>query len=276
MTNEETKPKSKPKKILDITLNVITYLFFALCLVALVLSVAAKRDADGAVSLWGKQMRVVVSDSMAENADTDVSSYEIKDIPIRSMIFIDLVPEDAAEAEAWYADLKVGDVLTFRYVYVKQETITHRITEIEPKETGGYIITLEGDNKASDSNTLTQTIDTSLEDSPNYILGKVTGQNYLLGLLVTAVKSPIGIVCIVIIPCLIIAVFEIFRLVGALTENRRKKEREEQKKRDEEFEEMKRQLELLQQQQQANTPVAAPPADADKAEETTDKTDNTE
>ncbi len=91
MTNEETKPKSKPKKILDITLTVITYLFFALCLVALVLSVAAKRDADGAVSLWGKQMRVVVSDSMAENADTDVSSYEIKDIPIRSMIFTRVV-----------------------------------------------------------------------------------------------------------------------------------------------------------------------------------------
>ncbi len=276
MTKEETKPKSKPKKILDITLTVITYLFFALCLVALVLSVAAKRDVDGAVSLWGKQMRVVVSDSMAECADTDVSSYEIKDVPIRSMIFIDLVPEDTAEAEAWYADLKVGDVLTFRYVYVQQETITHRITEIKPKETGGYIITLEGDNKASDSNTLTQTIDTSLEDSPNYILGKVTGQNYLLGLLVTAVKSPIGIVCIVIIPCVIIAVFEIFRLVGALTENRRKKEREEQKKRDEEFEEMKRQLELLQQKQQENTPVAAPPADVENAEETTDKTDITE
>ncbi len=274
MTKEESK--SKFKKIIGIILNVLTYLFFALCLVALILSVAAKKDADGAVSLWGKQMRVVVSDSMAACPDTDVSDHEIKDIPIRSMIFIDLVPKDAAEAEAWYADLKAGDVLTFRYVYVSQETITHRIIEITPKETGGYMITLEGDNKASDSNTLTQTIDTSLEDSPNYVIGKVTAQNYWLGLLVATVKNPIGIVCIVIIPCVIIAVFEIFRLVGALTENRRKREREEQKKRDEEFEEMKRQLELLQQKQQENTPVAAPPADAEKSEESADKTDITE
>lgn len=253
------KPQSKARKVINIVLNILTYLFFAICLIALVMSVMAKRDIDGAVNLWGKQMRVVISDSMAECPETDVSGYEIKDIPIRSMIFIDLIPEDAAEAEAWYADLKVGDVLTFRYVYVQQETITHRITSITPKESGGYIIELEGDNKASESSTLSQTIDTSLEDSPNYIIGKVTGQNYLLGLLTTAVKSPVGIVCIVIIPCVIIAIFEIFRLVNALTENRRKKEREEQEKRDAEFEEMKRQLELLQKQNQ--TQLSTDPAD---------------
>lgn len=245
------KPKTRAKKIIDIVLNVLTYLFFAICLVALVLSVTAKKDADGAVNLFGTQMRVVLSNSMAKCDQTDVSAYKIKDIPVKSMLFIDLVPEDGKEADEWYKNLKVGDVLTFRYVYVQQETITHRITEITPKETGGYIIRLDGDNKASDANTLTQTIDTSETDSPNYIIGKVTGQNYLLGLLITAVKSPVGIICIVIIPCIIIAVFEIFRLVGALTENKRKQEREEQKKRDEEFEEMKRQLELLQKAQQS-------------------------
>ncbi len=259
MSND--KPQTKTKKVLGIILNILTYLFFAICIFALVLSVTAKRDADGAVSLWGKQMRVVVSDSMAKSDQTDVSGYEIKDIPIRSLLFIDLVPEDEAEAEKWYAGLKAGDVLTFRYVYVQQETITHRITEITKKETGGYIIELEGDNKASDANTLSQTIDTSLTDSPNYVIGKVTGQSYPLGLLTTALKSPVGIICIVIIPCVIIAIFEIFRLVNALTENRRKKEREEQEKRNAEFEEMKRQLELLQQQQQAKTATPDVPSD---------------
>ncbi len=259
MSND--KPKTKAQKVIGIILNVLTYLFFAICLIALVLSVTAKRDVDGAVNLWGKQMRVVISDSMGKCDQTDVSGYEIKDIPIKSMIFIDLVPEDEGEAAEWYASLKVGDVLTFRYVYVQQETITHRITEITKKETGGYIIQLEGDNKASDANTLSQTIDTSLTDSPNYVIGKVTGQSYAIGLLTTAVKSPVGIVCIVIIPCVIIAIFEIFRLVNALTENRRKKEREEQEKRDAEFEEMKRQLELLQQQQQAQTAIPVVPKD---------------
>ncbi len=257
MSND--KPKTRAQKIIGIILNVLTYLFFAICVIALVLSITAKRDADGAVSLWGKQVRVVISDSMAKCDQTDVSGYEIKDIPIKSMLFIDLVPEDEAKAAEWYADLKVGDVLTFRYVYVQQETITHRITEITKKETGGYIIELEGDNKASDADTLSQTIDTSLTDSPNYIIGKVTGQSYAAGLLLTALKSPIGIVCIVIIPCVIIAIFEIFRLVNALTENRRQKEREEQEKRDAEFEEMKRQLELLQQQQQAQTDIPVTP-----------------
>jgi large-conductance mechanosensitive channel len=251
----DEKPKTKGQKAVGILLNTLAYAFFAVCIAALFLSVTAKKDSDGAVNLWGRQLRVVVSDSMAKCDETDVGGYDIKDIPIRSMLLIELVPENEAEAEEWYAGLKVGDVLTFRYVYVRRETITHRITEITPKETGGYIIKLEGDNKASDADTLTQTIDTSLTDSPNYVIGKVTGQSLAVGLFITALKSPVGIVCIVIIPCIIIAVFEIIRLINALTENRKKREREEQKKRDEEFEEMKRQLELLQQQQTSQNAV---------------------
>ncbi len=244
MSND--KPKTKPQKIIGIILNALTYIFFAICLVALVFSIAAKRDVDGAVNFGGKQMRIVLSDSMGKCDQTDVSGYEIKDIPVKSMIFIELAPEDEQEKQSWYADLEVGDVVTFRYVYVTQETITHRIISKTENENGGYTIVLEGDNKNSDTNTLTQTIDTSKEDSPNYIIGKVTGKNYLLGVLITAVKSPVGIICIVIIPCVIIAIFEVFRLISALTENRRKKEREEQKKKDDELEELKRQLAALQ------------------------------
>ncbi len=253
MENKQIAPTTKAKKIVGIVLNVIMYIFFAFCIFALVLSVSAKKDADGAVSIFGKQVRIVVSDSMAKCEQTDVSEYKIKDIPVKSMIFIDLVPENEQEAKEWYANLEVGDVLTFRYVYVRQETITHRITKITEKETGGYIIDLEGDNKASDSNTLTQQIDTSLADSPNYVIGKVTGQSYFLGVVITAVKSPVGIVCIVIIPAVIIAIFEIIRLINAITEGKRKKQEEENRRRDEELENMRRQLELLQQQQaQAN------------------------
>ncbi len=239
--------KTKIRKIMDIILHILSYLFFALCLIALLLSVTAKKDADGAMNVWGKQLRVVISDSMATCEQTDVSGYEIKDIPIKSMILIDLVPENEKQAEEWYAGLKVGDVLTFRYVYVQQETITHRITKITPKETGGYIIELTGDNKAADASTLSQIIDTSLTNSPNYIIGKVTGQSYVMGLLITALKSPVGIICIVIIPCTIIAIFEIFRLVSALTENRRKREREESERKDAELEALKKQLAALQQ-----------------------------
>ncbi len=249
--NKDTS-KFNVKRACKITLDVLSYMFFAVCLISLVLSLSLKRDPDGAANIFGHQVRIVRSDSMAECKETDVSEFKIKDIPVKSMLFIELVPEDEENAKKWYSELKVGDVLTFRYVYIRQETITHRIVEISENEDGGFLIFLEGDNKSSDSDTLTQIINTSQKDSPNYIIGKVTSQSYFLGLLITAVKSPVGIICIIILPCLIIAVFEIIRLVGAITEGKRKKEREESLKRDAEFEEMKRQLELLKQAQDKN------------------------
>ncbi len=241
---------SKAKKILSISLNVLSYLFFAICLVALFFSIKLKlddRDNDGAVDIFGMQMRIVQSDSMAELKDAEYDSeWRIKNIPVRSMIFIETVPEDEAEAEAWYAELKNGDVLTFRYLYTTQETITHRIVNKYEKEGGGYIFELEGDNKASESaGGLTQIVDTTATDSPNYVIGKVVSQSYPLGLLITAVKSPIGIICMVMLPCFIIAIIEVIRLIGAVTEGKKKKEKEEAQKRDEEFEAMKKQLEEL-------------------------------
>ncbi len=244
----EERTKQITVKVLKICGSVLTYLFFALCLFVVAVSVATKKNGDGAASVFGKQMRIVVSDSMAKCDQTDVSDYEIKDIPVKSVVFIDLVPKDEGKAQEWYADLAVGDVVTFRYVYVRQETITHRITKITPKD-GGYLIDLEGDNKASDAKTLTQTIDTTEIESPNYIIGKVTGQSYALGVLLTAVKSPVGIICIVIIPCLIIMGFEVYRLVGALTEKKRLAAKQKEEERESEVERLRKQLEELQAKQ---------------------------
>ncbi len=244
--NREQKA-SLPKRIASITLHVLSYVFFAICAIALFLSITAKRDSDGAATVFNTQLRVVLTNSMEKCNETDVSAYAIKDIPTGSMVFVELMPEEEAARDMWYASLRVGDVLTFRYVYARQVTITHRIVDITPKPTGGYLIYLEGDNKASDSELLKQVIDTSQTESPNYVIGKVVGKSYFLGLLVTALKSPVGIVCIVIIPCAIIAIYEIFRLAMLLTEKRKQREREESQKRDEELEEMKKQLALLQQ-----------------------------
>ncbi len=233
--------KGVGRKIIKIALSIVQWIFFIICVVALILAIYAKRNSDGAVSFFGKQMRIVTSSSMEKCDQTDVSGFEIKSIPIKSMVFIDCVPKNEADAERWYASLRVGDVLTFKYVYTSQVTITHRITEIIPKE-GGYVISLEGDNKSSESGVLTQTIDTSLTDSPNYIIGRVVGQSYGLGLLLTAINSPVGMVCIIIVPCLIIMVLEIFRIVNTLTEKKREAEKEAQKKKDEELQELRQQL----------------------------------
>lgn len=230
------------KKAGKIAFDVIVYLFIVLCLMAVALAITSKKDADGTATIFGRQMRFVQSPSMEKCDATDVSAFEIKDIPMRAMIFIETVPEDKAEAEAWYASLKVGDVLTFKYVYVRQETITHRITAITPKETGGYLILLEGDNKGSDDGVLTQEIDTSLENSPNYIIGKVTGQNYPLGLLVSLLKSPAGIVCAVILPALAIIILQVIKIINVLGAERKKKDEEVKVQQQSELEELRRRL----------------------------------
>ncbi len=248
---------TKQRKAIKIIVNVLTYIFFAACILSLIVSISIKKDSDGAARIFGMQIRTVLSDSMAKCDQTDVSEYNIKDIPVKSIIFIDLLPESKAKADEWYSKLKKGDVLTFRYVYVTQETITHRIENIYKNESGGYTIELSGDNKSSSADTLSQTIDTSKINSPNYVIGKVCGKSYILGLAVHAVKSPVGIVCIVIIPSIIIAVFEIIRLISVVNQNKKNREHEEKEKLTKEFEEMKRRLEELERQADQTTAEAS-------------------
>ena len=236
------------KKVCQITANVLLYAFIAVCLLGVVLSVSAKKESDGTATIFGRQMRFVLSASMAKCDQTDVSQFEIKDIPARSMIFIEVAPKDTAELDEWYASLKVGDVLTFKYVYIRQETITHRITAIEKKETGGYLISLEGDNKNENSETLSQVIDTSIPNNPNYVIGKVTGQSYALGLFVNVLRSPAGLVCIVIIPSLIIVILEILKIIRLFGADKRKRELEEQARQKNELDELKKRLAELEAQ----------------------------
>ena len=89
---------------------------------------------------------------------------------------------------------------------------------------------------------LTQVIDTSATDSLNYVIGKVTGKSVALGYVITAVQSPWGIIFIVIVPCLIIIVFEIIRIVGIFSQKKKDAQREEQQRKDDEIAELKRQL----------------------------------
>lgn len=235
--------KKEVKKICGVILEILLYLFLAICVFAVVLTIAAKKDSDGAAEIFGYQMRIISSDSMAKCDATDVSGYDIKSLPLRSMVFIKLAPRgDEAAAREWYSKLRVGDVLTFRYVYTQQVTITHRITSISPKDDGGYIIELRGDNKASDSELMSQVIDTSDTSSPNYVIGKVSASSLALGAVLSLLRTPIGIIFIVIIPCLILILLEIIKIVGLVGAERRKREREESEKRESELCELRQRL----------------------------------
>ena len=233
------------KRAATIAANVFIYCFLIVCLIGVTLTLTAKKDADGAATVFGMQMRYVLSPSMEKCDATydQIKGYDIKDIPTKSMVFIEVVPKDAEEAKAWYDDLEIGDVLTFKYVYVRQETITHRITDIDEKKDGsGYIIYLAGDNKDADSENLTQVIDTSVADSPNYVIGKVVGQNYPLGVLVQSLKTPLGMVSIIILPAFIILLIELVKIINMFSNDKRKKELKIREAQQSELDELRRRL----------------------------------
>lgn len=242
--------KLQVKRAISLIFNLLYYSVLLLCLAAIVLVIVTKRDGDGAANILGYQMRIVQSASMEKHEDTDTSALAIKDIRTKSCIFIQTMPQDEARQAEWLSALKVGDVLTFKYVYIKQETITHRIVAIEEKE-GGYLITLQGDNKASDSETLTQVIDTSVSDSPNYIIGKVVGKSYLLGLVIYLFKTPLGMIFIVIVPCLVIIVIQIVRIVDVCYREKRQRQEQELLRQREEYDRKARELEELKRQLEA-------------------------
>lgn len=245
--------KNKLKKILSNLINIFLIIFIIVASVSMVIAVLSKKGGDDGVSIFGKKIFFVKSSSMEKNSLTDVSNFEIKDIPVKSAIFVEAIPTKKEEKDIWLSNLEVGDVLTFKFVYTKQEIITHRITNINKKTTGGYIIRLEGDNKNYDANVISQVIDTSKEDSPNYIIGKVKGVNYGLGVLIYALKSPVGLILIVIIPSLVIATLEIIRIVTIVKGDKKDREAIKSLEKDDEIKKLKEELERLKENNKMGT-----------------------
>ncbi len=267
--------KGKAGKVVRIIVTVLTYLLLAICLFALIVTIIAKNSTDGVATVFGAQLRIVQSSSMEKHEATDVSGYEIKELPVKTLVVVQVVPTDEAEADAWYQQLKKGDVITFQYVFGREaETVTHRlIADPEANENGGYTLRLQGDNRGGEyAEVGTQVIDTSDKASFNYVIGKVTWSSYLLGLLLYAMKTPVGVICIVILPCLIIIGVEIVRIVNVFTEEKRQKAEWEAREKETEIEELKRKLAEL---ENANAPASTGADAQSNAEEppTAEKTE---
>ncbi len=258
------KTNKKVKKIFSVVSNVVLYIFIIVCILGVIITVMSKKDQDGTATMFGMQMRSVISPSMEECELTDVSEFEIKSIRTKSIVFISVVPEEETAKNEFYKSLKKGDVLTFKYTYITQEVITHRIIDIEENGRGGYIIQLAGDNKNVEDGVLIQTIDTSDEISPNYIVGKVVGQSYAFGLFIWALSTPVGLICIVILPALIIVVIEVIRIVNILMADKKKKLEKER----EELEQLREKLKILENGVKSNdTEQTEQVEDVEKAEQ---------
>lgn len=249
---ETNTTKQKVLRALQIAGDVLFCLIIAFALFVLIISVSAKRDADGTANVFGYQLRFVRSGSMEKCDRTDVSGYKIKSIPVKSCVFIKKAPapDDQQALNEWCSALSVGDVLTFQYskygaTNIQDKVITHRIVKIEPKE-GGYIITLEGDNKNDTGSVGQQVIDTTKADGLDYIIGKVEGQSYFLGLCVYALKSPVGLIFIIIVPCMIIIAYEVIKIVTVLNKDKKDRQQQEKTAKEDEIALLRKQLEELQ------------------------------
>lgn len=141
--------KEQTKKVVNITLNVLLWVFVALALVATIVVFSASANAKNVPAVGGKCYLNVQSDSM--NAEKPDWVPENKPEGFRSGAMI--VGEYIAENDSAVDALEVGDIITYEWdinrdgQFSRGEYNTHRIAEIE-RDVNGHIITVKtrGDN----------------------------------------------------------------------------------------------------------------------------------
>lgn len=111
---EAEKKKNGLGRVFHIAGDILFFALIAFVLFTLIVSIASRKDGDDAATVFGHQLRFVRSDSMAKCDLTDVSDYKIKSIPVKSCVFIEVIPQDEAKKEEWLSSVRVGDVLTFK------------------------------------------------------------------------------------------------------------------------------------------------------------------
>lgn len=237
MENTQTKQKEKnkePKQKLKLIGNIIFYIVLGILFLLACLSMTT-RITKGKIG--NSQYLVVISGSMDGEKQ---EQYDIKTIPIKSLIKVDLIQE--GKENDFYSSLKKGDVLSFNYLSLNNATITHRIINDPIKDDKGvYKYILQGDAVENDTQTLYS------DGRTGEILGKVTSVNVPLGYFYSFISSKVGTVVLVILPCSAVCIFEIVKIIYVVSEEKNKKKQAVQKaetdKKDKEIEELKRQLE---------------------------------
>ena len=276
---EKDARKAKAKKIINIILDALFISFAVFAVVAIIFRSTTNNNKDGR-SINGYQLRTVETGSMAENNHIDpetYKSYSIHTLPVNSLIRIKEAPEAEEKKTQFYEDLKVGDVVTFVYYTsingkLGQYVYTHRLIEktAVAGEQGGYRLTLMGDAETASGGVQTvYTNPLSAEQSFSYVIGKVVWVNHPIGEVVSFLKSRSGILVLVVIPCSILCLFEIGKIIFYVMKDKKEKkalvEAEKEAQLDSnqaEIENLKAQLAALQNKEQA---------EADKVDEEVDK-----
>jgi len=107
---------------------------------------------------------------------------------------------------------QIGDIITFGPFSKNHPPTTHRIYDIKIAGSKTFYITKGDANNAPDQKEISQ------ED----ILGKVILIIPWVGYAIETVKKPIGFLCIIILPALIIIGQEIGKIIGEIKRHRKK------------------------------------------------------
>lgn len=246
---EEPKlePEKETKKGWKKALDIISWIIIGILIVFDGFAIANRiyyAQNNTTIPFFGMETRLVVTDSMEGDEDfyAEHPEYEITRIDQHSCVFIELAPENPTDD--FYKNLKVGDVLTF----IDQESVpgtkitnTHRIIAITEKA-NGYDYTLRGDLKKDGHFGTTQTAGSDY----GTIIGKVTKVDKGLGIFLWELtEGKVLMVVLVILPCAVLMIFELGKVIYIVSQNRKQEHLAEIEEKDLELQKLKDELEKI-------------------------------
>lgn len=113
--------------------------------------------------------------------------------------------------------LNIGDIITFSSndIYFKGLTVTHRVVGKQLGLDGNYIYRTKGDNNALE--------DTALVNSSS-IYGKVVIKLPKIGYVQSFVSSPFGFITSIVVPVLLVIIYEVWRVTRVIKREYKKVE----------------------------------------------------
>ena len=243
----------KTKKIVNISLKVVTWLLIAFTVFMMIFTIVTVSTVDrNDRSIFGVKFYIVQTDSMSKsenNKDMDIH-FNAGDI----VLIKELSDNEKAE-------LKAGDVISFLSTNSVSygETVTHMIREVKYNDDGKIVgFVTYGTNTGTNDEKVVE---------PEYILGKYTGKLPGVGNFFAFVKSTPGYIVCILVPFLLLILYNgvnVIRLFRqykkeqtAVMEAERAEIAEERKKN----EDMLRELQALKEQlerQNGGTPTETP------------------
>ncbi len=197
-TKEKKKKISLPVLIIDIIVTVLFVFVFACLLTVMIQTFTGKEP-----TLFGYRSFVVLTDSMT-------GTYDKGDVIIVKVV-------DGKESAEDNSLIKEGDVITFiapeGFGGVDGYTVTHRVVKAPYKEVdGNYYVRTKGDAAAAEDET-----PIPVENVTGIVLCKSEALAALQGIL----KSKTGFLLIIVIPLVLIAVWQIAVFAVASAKNKK-------------------------------------------------------